>query len=214
MRPATLRRATSSRSGGFHLGNMDALEKLYLESLAHEPRQPQGLAQLGRLRMAEGNLAAARARLEEALQVDPAFVQAMIFIAQIDLKEGEAGSGDRLVRQGDRRRNEQSGALPAVRGLLFPSERLRESDGLVERRRSTHDPTRWRPIYNLACVQMGKGDANAAFAYLQQAVAAGFTDQKLLRADPCFQALHTDPRFVAIAGRSRRNRYPRLAAAS
>ena len=72
-----------------HLGNMNALEKLYLESLAHEPRQPEVLAQLGRLRMAEGNLTAARARLEEALAVDPVFIQAMIFIAHIDLKEGK-----------------------------------------------------------------------------------------------------------------------------
>ena len=61
-------------------------------------------------------------------------------------------------------------------------------------------PREWTPIYNLACVQMAKGDADAAFGYLQRAVATGFTNQASLKADPCFQALHADPRFVAIAG--------------
>jgi len=61
-------------------------------------------------------------------------------------------------------------------------------------------PSEWTPIYNLACVQMKKSDADAAFGYLQRAIARGFTDQALLKRDPCFQALHTDPRFVAIAG--------------
>lgn len=215
-----------------HLGNMDALEKLYLESLAHEPRQPEVLAQLGRLRMAEGNLAAARKRLEEALKVDPDFIQAMIFIAHIDLKEGKTEAatawydkaieadpndpepyqqyGDFYFRQNDFEKAKssyekalharpasylaaQQAGLSAMRlGDLTTAERY-------FKRAIRNDPTRWRPLYNLACVQVGRGDPNAAFSYLQDAVGKGFTDQKLLRADPCFQALHADPRFVAIA---------------
>ncbi len=63
-----------------------------------------------------------------------------------------------------------------------------------------NDPTSWKPLYNLACVQVRLGKPEAAFNYPQEAVGRGFTEQALLRADPCFKPLHTDPRFVAIAG--------------
>ncbi|TFH31113.1 MAG: tetratricopeptide repeat protein, partial [Myxococcales bacterium] len=216
-----------------HLGNMDAVEKLYLESLAHEPRQAQVLTQLGRLRMAEGKLDAARARLHEALAVDPAFIQAMIFMAYIEIKEGklEAATAwyDRAIESDPKdpapyqqygdfyfRQNEFEKArgwyektlelqpqsyLGAVQAGMSA---LRLNDMATAERyfllAGRNDPNAWQPLYNLACVQSKKAAPDAAFGYLQRAIAIGFVDSALLRADPCFAALHADPRFVAIAG--------------
>jgi len=216
-----------------YLGNMGVVEKLYLESLAHEPRQPEVLTQLGRLRVAEGKLDAARARFREALKVDAAYIPAMVFMAHLELKEGrpEGATGwyDKAIAAdpGDPEPYQQYGdfyfrqnefekakgwyekALNAqpesyLAALQSGMSALRLSDLATAERyfqlASKNDPSSWKPLYNLACLQTRKGDANAAFGYLQRAIAAGFTDQALLRADPCFQGLHSDPRFIAIAG--------------
>jgi choline-sulfatase len=216
-----------------HLGNMDVLEKLYLESLAHEPRQAEVLAQLARLRMAEGNLRAARSRLEEALKVDPAFIEAMIFMAHIELKEGNPEAATSLYDKAIEADPNDPAPYQQYGDFYFRKREFQEAKSWYEKalnkrpddfaaaqqvglsamqlgdlataesyfqRAFRNDSTRWQPIYNLACVQAHRGDANAAFSYLQRAAAMGFTDQELLKADPCFRSLHADPRFVAFAG--------------
>lgn len=216
-----------------YLGNMDAVEKLYLESLAHEPRQPQVLTQLGRLRMGEGKFDAARAWLLEALTVDPAFTDAMIFMAYIEIKEGkpEAATawyeraiesdpenptryqkhGDFYFRQNEFEKAKRwyEKALEAQPNSYLGATQagmsaLRLNDIATAERyfvlATRNNPNAWQPLYNLACVQSKKDAPDAAFGYLQQAIAIGFADSALLRSDPCFVTLHTDPRFVAIAG--------------
>jgi arylsulfatase A-like enzyme/Tfp pilus assembly protein PilF len=70
------------------LGNPDVVEELYLQSLAHEPRQPEVIVQLGRFRLLEGQQEAARARLIQALAVDPAYIEAMILLAYLERQQG------------------------------------------------------------------------------------------------------------------------------
>jgi choline-sulfatase len=216
-----------------YLGNMDAVENLYLESLAHEPRQPEVLTQLGRLRMAEGKLEAARARLLEALTVDPAYIPAMIFVAHIDIKQGKPEAAkawyDRAIESDPKdpapyqqygdfyfRRNEFEKAKgwyektlelqpdSYLGAMQAGMSALRLSDSATAERyfllANRNDPNSWKPLYNLACVQSRKGARDAAFGYLQRAIASGFVDSAMLRADPCFAALRADPRFTAIAG--------------
>ncbi|MGB5704355.1 MAG: sulfatase-like hydrolase/transferase [Polyangiales bacterium] len=216
-----------------YLGNMDVVEDLYRESLAHEPRQPEVLTQLGRLRFAEGKLEAARARFHEALKVDPAFIPAMIFMAHVEWKDGkpEAAAswydkaieadphdprayqqyGDLYFRQKDFEKAKSwyekaldaqpSSYLAALQSGMSAMQlgELQVAQGYF-RRASQNDPSSWKPIYNLACVQVRAGKPDAAFGYLQEAVGRGFNEQAVLRKDPCFQPLHSDPRFVAIAG--------------
>ncbi len=71
-------------------GNASAAKSLYRESLAHDPRQPKVLTQLGRLALAEGKTASAQTRLEDALKVDPEYTDAMLILAYLDLKQGHA----------------------------------------------------------------------------------------------------------------------------
>lgn len=71
-----------------NLGNPDVVEELYLKSLAHEPRQPEVIVQLGRFRLLEGKQDAARARFIQALEVDPAYIEAMILLAYLERQQG------------------------------------------------------------------------------------------------------------------------------
>jgi arylsulfatase A-like enzyme/tetratricopeptide (TPR) repeat protein len=70
------------------LGNPDVVEELYLQSLAHEPRQPELIVQLGRFRLLEGKQDAARARFIQALEVDPAYIEAMMLLGYLERLQG------------------------------------------------------------------------------------------------------------------------------
>ena len=54
--------------------------------------------------------------------------------------------------------------------------------------------------YNLACMASKLGDADETFLHLQRAVEAGFGNQAMLKADPDFNNVRTDPRFAKFAG--------------
>lgn len=57
------------------------------------------------------------------------------------------------------------------------------------------DPTTFTPWYNLAAVASLRGDTDAAQNHLTQALARGFADIRVLRADPHMEALRTTRLF-------------------
>ncbi|MEO6596273.1 MAG: tetratricopeptide repeat protein [Planctomycetota bacterium] len=61
--------------------------------------------------------------------------------------------------------------------------------------------------YNVACVHALKSRTDDAFAWLDKAVAAGFSDVDQLRGDSDFASMRTDPRFgkleAALAGKAK-----------
>ncbi len=212
-------------------GRAAVAEDLYLKSLAYEPRQPEVLVQLGRLRIQEGKLEAARARILEALKVEPADIPAMMLMAYLELRENqpevakewydEAIAADPndpapYLQYGDFyfRRNAFEEARrwyekalqrqpdSYVAALQAGTSALRTSDLQSAQRyfarASQIAPTAWQPSYNMACVQMGQGDPSAAIISLHNAKARGWSDASLLQRDPCFTALHTDPRFLEL----------------
>jgi arylsulfatase A-like enzyme/thioredoxin-like negative regulator of GroEL len=218
----------------FRMNNPDAAKQLYLESLMHEPRQPEVLRQLGRIELADRNAPAARERFLQSLKVDPADVEAMILVAHLDLRDGRLEEakrwyeraietdpsypdaylqyGDFYFRQRDfeqakrwydKALEAQPESFAAV--LQAGTSALRLGDPVAAeryfQRANQIVPSSWKPLYNLACVQMRQGDPESAVTYLRKAVAGGFSDSALLQRDPCFAALHTDPRFVALIGR-------------
>ncbi|MGD8827029.1 MAG: sulfatase-like hydrolase/transferase [Myxococcales bacterium] len=63
------------------------------------------------------------------------------------------------------------------------------------------NPNRWQPLYGLACIQAHKGDVNAAFGLLEDAVNKGFADGDRIRRDQCLAPLSDDPRFARLLGR-------------
>lgn len=60
--------------------------------------------------------------------------------------------------------------------------------------------------YNLACLDARKGRADAAFARLAQAIAAGFDDGSSLEKDPDLAPLRGKPRWASIVSGAAKNR--------
>ncbi|MGA7990671.1 MAG: hypothetical protein WCC53_04500 [Thermoanaerobaculia bacterium] len=60
--------------------------------------------------------------------------------------------------------------------------------------------------YNLACLDAREGRADAAFAYLGRALAAGFDDGSSLEKDPDLASLRGKPRWASIVSGAARNR--------
>jgi tetratricopeptide (TPR) repeat protein len=55
--------------------------------------------------------------------------------------------------------------------------------------------------YNAACAHALKGEAGAAFEWLEKALGLGFRDAKQIRIDPDLASLRTDPRFEAVVAK-------------
>jgi tetratricopeptide (TPR) repeat protein len=60
------------------------------------------------------------------------------------------------------------------------------------------DPSRWQPLYSLACVRAQQQDSDAALGYLEAAVGKGFRNASRMRSDPCILSLAGEPRFIDL----------------
>lgn len=60
--------------------------------------------------------------------------------------------------------------------------------------------------FNLACLDVREGKADAAFRHLEQAVGVGLDDEKLLLTDTDLAPVRNDPRFGGIVATARKNR--------
>lgn len=62
-------------------------------------------------------------------------------------------------------------------------------------------PTYVQAHYNLACAYARKGETDPAIQALTQAIRYGLRDARFIQNDPDLQALHSDPRFIALIQR-------------
>ncbi len=90
-------------------------------------------------------------------------------------------------------------------GRVEEAERLYRATLVVQRDKlgDRHTNTA-KTIYNLACLESLHGDPDAAMAWLQQAIEAGYADPDELRQDPDLESLHGSA-FDEIVELARRN---------
>lgn len=90
--------------------------------------------------------------------------------------------------------------------LYVEAEKLREQgryqESLATFVRATEYPcARAESHYNIACLRVREGEADQAFASLQQAIEWGFIDEQHYRIDPDLKALRNDERFDKLLSR-------------
>jgi len=71
----------------------------------------------------------------------------------------------------------------------------------VHLKAATFDSTRPIAMYNVACVHAMQGNADAAFASLEESIAAGFNDPNQFGSDSDLNNLHGDPRWARMMDR-------------
>lgn len=88
--------------------------------------------------------------------------------------------------------------------LGFAYHNLREFDKAIPIHRKTAEFPRFRPVglYNLGCALALKGDKDAAFKALDEAVEAGFSDASQLESDADLKSLRSDDRFEPLKRRA------------
>jgi tetratricopeptide (TPR) repeat protein len=150
-----------------------------------------------------------------SLRQDPRFAQLLALADELDAPGYVSGTRD---RQGKRQR-EWKDALPRLEaatrshpqlgkawenlGLAYlilgrPADAIAPFDRAVELgfRKSTS-------LYNLACAASLSGHKDEAYAWLDKALSAGFSNWWLLREDPDLDAIRTDPRFAPYLATAR-----------
>lgn len=166
----------------FREGRWDEAIHWYKRAIDVDPTRPDSYLQLGEAYFEKGELAEARSWYERTLTVAP-----------------------------DRSRS------PSLNYTYIASLRagvcalgLGDPEGAAQhlRRASASEPTRWRPLYRLACAEARQGDLEGALRALQAAAAKGFTSVSTLQRDACLRPLVAEPGFQAfvrrLAGRTQR----------
>jgi hypothetical protein len=75
---------------------------------------------------------------------------------------------------------------------------------VIETAEKTNQPaTVAEAWYNLACVEVARGQSDEAFSALNHAVGDGLVSPGELSADPELKSLHGDPRFDTIVAKAR-----------
>jgi arylsulfatase A-like enzyme/Flp pilus assembly protein TadD len=179
-------------------GKLDAARARFQEALNVEPADIPAMMLLAHIELRENRPEAAKSWYDKAIAADPndsaPYLQyGDFYFRQNELQEARRWYDKALERQPD----------SFVAALQAGTSALRTGDLQSAQRYSLRasqiDPASWKPLYNLACVQVHQGDPNAAISSLQSAVARGFSDAALLQGDACFAPLHSDPRFRQLA---------------
>jgi hypothetical protein len=66
-------------------------------------------------------------------------------------------------------------------------------------------PTTLRTIYHLACSAALRGDRDATFGYLREAIDRGYATRRQLEKDDDLASLRHDPEFRALVARAAKN---------
>jgi TolB-like protein/DNA-binding winged helix-turn-helix (wHTH) protein/Tfp pilus assembly protein PilF len=139
-------------------------------------------------------------QFREALDLDPTFGHAHVMLGRTYLAQGVP---DRAVEELERAKS-LLGARPDVMTplayVLGKAGRRREALATLEELRRLAKPRNPSP-FRFAYVHMGLGDTDEAFDWLEKSVEARDWQLAMLKVEPAFDDLRSDPRFAALVAR-------------
>lgn len=187
----------------FYLAYMGRPEEAlaFAERARHlDPVSPNAQMNLGIVLYFARRYDEAITEVEETLELAPDFGPAHVMLGRIyDAK----GMPDRAVEELERAQG-LLGPRPDVitphAYVLARAGRRREALAMTDRLRRFTKPRDPSP-FRIAMVHIGLGDTDRAFEWLQKAFEARDWQMALLKVEPAFDALRSDPRFAALVER-------------
>ncbi|MDR3389558.1 MAG: sulfatase-like hydrolase/transferase [Rudaea sp.] len=178
-------------------GNYEEAERNNQEALRIAPQFVEAMGQLGLIAMVRGDQATAQRWYDQALKIDPGFPTLHRRLADLHFDRGEYGAALKEYREAYTRQSRdfrslmQAGASARRAGLPDEAEQLLRQAVALR-------PKSWIPLYNLACLQAQRGQADAGLQSLGESIAHGMVYAKLMTEDSDWDALRTDPRFKQL----------------
>jgi tetratricopeptide (TPR) repeat protein len=196
--------ATAHHWYGLHLGGRGRFEENLRETKLAEELDPlslvikgavaQGLQTLGRLDEAI-------AKIREALEIDPGYIPAHMDLGWIYEHKGRHEEALAEFRQV---LSVSPGNVDATAGLGYVRARTGKKDEAEKILRQLREPSRSVPVpaYYLAIVELGLGNQEGCFAWLEKAFAErDYGGLGGIKRDPRFAPLRPDPRFKDLLRR-------------
>ncbi len=165
-----------------------------------DPVSPNARQTLGLVHYFARRYDDAMTQFREALDLDPNFGQAHVMLGRTHVAKGLP---DRAVEELERAKG-LMGARPDVitpmAYVLARAGRRREALATLDELRRIAKPQDPSP-FRLAYVHLGLGDTDVAFDWLEKSVEARDWQLGMLKVEPAFDGLRSDPRFVALLAR-------------
>jgi TolB-like protein/DNA-binding winged helix-turn-helix (wHTH) protein/lipoprotein NlpI len=180
------------------LGRRDRALAYLQDAVAADPLDPQKYVLLGQALIVNGRSDEAQVALHKALLLDPGRVFAHAYLGRIALASGDAASA--LV-EFDHEPDERSRLAGTGIGV-FAQGRKADSDiplRVLEQRYAESNPA------DIAMVYAYRGEKDKAFAWLERAYLERDPACVLVKAEPLFEHLRTDPRYEQFV---RRMKFP------
>ena len=173
-------------------GRWDEARQLAIEAIALDPLNPIGHMVLGwNIYVHTGHFAEAEQSFRRGLQIAPKFGSGQYFLGESLMLEGH---NDAALAE-FRKETLDDGALEGSAMTLFAAGRRFESDArLAEaiRQNGTSWPSEMARVYAF------RGEKDHAFEWLERAYEARDEDLYLIKDDPLFKNLESDPRYEAF----------------
>jgi tetratricopeptide (TPR) repeat protein len=139
-------------------------------------------------------------QFRETLDLDPAFGGAHVMLGRVYIAKGLP---DRAVEEFERAKallGPRPDVVTSTAYVLARAGREREALATLDELRRISKPRDPAP-FRIAYVHIGLGDTERAFEWLQKAIEARDWQMGMLKVEPAFDGLRSDPRFAALVER-------------
>lgn len=182
------------------LGKLDEAETLYRKSLELTPEFVEAMVFLGFIEKERGEEGKAEAWYQKALRIDPSFPDAHRRYGDLYFQRAEYAEAMKCYRKTLEVVPHHFQAMNQVGVCAKRMKDYATAEEYFERAERLR-PDSWVPVYNFACVRALAGDADAALARLQAAVAKGFRNPGLLKGDEDLASVRPLPGYAELLAR-------------
>lgn len=173
------------------LGRFDEAEVLLRRANEQDPLNSGGYSALGLAYRTMGRLADAEREFRKSIELSPQRISSHHILAIVLADQGR----DAEALAEARLEPAEWAQLTALAYVHHRGGRKKESDEALQKLEAAHATD---SAYQIAAIHSSRGDADAAFAWLERAIAERDAGAAQMRFEPTFRSLHGDPRWGGL----------------